>query len=50
MVTEFAHHITINPLVFGLDGAIAFAIGLLIISYHTVKTARLNPVDSLKNE
>ena len=47
---NFAYHIRINPLIFGLSGVIAFAIGLLTISYHTVRTARINPVDSLKNE
>ena len=47
---NFAYHVSINPLIFGLSGGIAISIGLLTISYHTVKTARVNPADILKNE
>lgn len=47
---EFAYRVTINPLLFMLGGLIALAIALLTISYHTVRSARRNPVDSLRYE
>lgn len=46
----FAYRITINPLLFVLGGVIALAIALATISYHTVRSARSNPVDSLRYE
>lgn len=47
---NFAYRIDINPLVFVLGGAIALVIALLTISYHTLRSARANPVDSLRYE
>ncbi len=47
---SFAYRITINPLLFFLGGVIAVTIALLTISYHTVRSARNNPVDSLRYE
>jgi putative ABC transport system permease protein len=47
---SFAYRITINPLLFLLGGLIAVAIALATISYHTVRSARTNPVDSLRYE
>ena len=46
----FAYRITINPLLFVFGGIIALAIALATISYHTVRSARSNPVDSLRYE
>jgi putative ABC transport system permease protein len=46
----FAYRVTINPLLFMLGGIIALSIALLTISYHTVRSARKNPVDSLRYE
>jgi putative ABC transport system permease protein len=46
----FAYRIGINPLLFFVGGFIAMAIALLTISYHTVRSARANPVDSLRYE
>ena len=46
----FAYRVTINPLLFLLGGFVAVSIALLTISYHTVKSARNNPVDSLRYE
>jgi putative ABC transport system permease protein len=46
----FAYRITINPLLFLLGGFLALAVALLTISYHTIRSARTNPVDSLKYE
>jgi len=46
----FAYRISINPLLFVLGGVVALTIALLTISYHTVRSARSNPVDSLRYE
>ena len=46
----FAYRISINPLLFVLGGVIALTIALLTIGYHTVRSARSNPVDSLRYE
>ncbi len=47
---SFAYRITINPLLFILGGIITFAIALLTIGYHTLRSARMNPVNSLRCE
>lgn len=47
---NFAYRIGINPLLFLLGGAIAMAIALLTISYHTLRSARANPVQALRYE
>ena len=47
---NFAFRISINPLVFLLGGILALAIALLTISYHTVRSARANPVNALRYE
>jgi len=47
---EFAFRISINPLMFLLSGVIALAIALATISYHTIKSARANPVKALRYE
>lgn len=46
----FAYRIGINPLLFIAGGLVALAIALLTISYHTVRSARANPVESLRYE
>lgn len=46
----FAYRIEINPFWFLAGGLIALAIALLTISYHTIRSARSNPVDSLRYE
>ncbi len=46
----FAYRININFLVFVVGGILALAIGLLTISYHTLKSARANPVKALRYE
>lgn len=46
----FAYRININLLVFVVGGILALAIGLLTISYHALKSARANPVKSLRYE
>ncbi|HYI78616.1 MAG TPA: FtsX-like permease family protein, partial [Chryseolinea sp.] len=47
---SFAYRISINPLLFLLGGFVALIIALLTISYHTIRSARSNPVDSLRYE
>lgn len=47
---KFAYRIGINPLLFLLGGAIAMAIALLTISFHTLRSARSNPVKALRYE
>jgi putative ABC transport system permease protein len=47
---NFAFRIGINPLLFLLGGSIAMAIALATISYHTLRSARANPVKALRYE
>ncbi len=47
---QFAYRIGINPLLFLLGGAIAMSIALLTISFHTIRSARANPVKALRYE
>lgn len=46
----FAYQVDKNLWVFLLAGALAFFIALLTASYHSLKVARENPVDSLRYE
>ncbi len=45
---NFAYRIGINPLLFLLGGAMAMTIALLTICYHTLRSARANPVKALR--
>jgi len=47
---NFAFRVDVNPLVFVVSMVIAIAIALLTISYHTLRSARANPVDALRYE
>jgi putative ABC transport system permease protein len=47
---NFAFRVGINPLLFLLGGVIAMAIALMTISYHTLRSARANPVKALRYE
>lgn len=47
---NFAYRISINPLLFVAGGAIALSIALLTIGYHTIRSARANPVKALRYE
>jgi putative ABC transport system permease protein len=47
---NFAFRIAINPMIFLLGGILALAIALLTISYHTLRSARKNPVNALRYE
>jgi putative ABC transport system permease protein len=46
----FAYRIEIHPLVFILAGCIALLIAVFTISFQSVKSALMNPVNSLKSE
>ena len=47
---NFAYRVDINPLLFFVGGFIALAIALMTISYHTLRSARANPVKALRYE
>ena len=47
---NFAYRIAINPLWFLVGGLLALSIALLTISYHTLRSARANPVKALRYE
>lgn len=46
----FAYRVDINPLLFLVGGMLALAIALLTIGYHTIRSARRNPVRALRYE
>jgi len=47
---EFAYSISIEADMFLLSGVIAFTLAFLVISYHAMKVATANPVDSIRVE
>ncbi len=47
---NFAYHIDIEPQSFLTAGMIAFTIAWLTVSYHAIRAALANPVDSLRSE
>lgn len=47
---EFAYHIDISWWMFALAAFVSTAIALLTVSYQAIKTARSNPVNSLRAE
>ncbi|MGK7369509.1 MAG: ABC transporter permease, partial [Candidatus Halalkalibacterium sp. M3_1C_030] len=49
-LSDFAYRVDIGAGVFVLCALTALAIALLTVSYHSVKAATLNPVESLRNE
>jgi putative ABC transport system permease protein len=46
----FAYRIDINPVVFFVGGILSLLIALITISYHTLRSARANPVKALRYE
>jgi putative ABC transport system permease protein len=46
----FAFRVDLNPALFLAGGLVAFSIGMLTISYHTLRSARSNPVSALRYE
>jgi putative ABC transport system permease protein len=49
-LSTFAYHTNVDPYYFLLGGSMAIVLAFLTTSVHTIKTARSNPVNSLKNE
>lgn len=49
-LNNFAFRIAINPLIFLLGGVVALLIALVTLSYHTLRSARENPVKALRYE
>lgn len=49
-LNNFAYRIGINPFLFLLGGGIALVIALATISYHTLRSAKANPVKALRYE
>jgi putative ABC transport system permease protein len=47
---SFAYRVEINVLIFLLGGCIALVIALGTICYHTIRSARANPVNALRYE
>ena len=47
---NFAYRTTINPLLFIASGAIALVIAIATVSFHSIRTANLNPIKALKYE
>ncbi len=47
---NFAYRVNVAPLLFLMAAAIALAVSLFSVSFHIFKTAKANPVDSLRHE
>jgi putative ABC transport system permease protein len=47
---DFAYKVNIGPLVFLLSAGLALIVAVLTVSYHSLKAALANPVDSLRYE
>jgi putative ABC transport system permease protein len=47
---DFAYKVSIGPLVFVLSACLTLIIAVLTVSYHSLKAALANPVDSLRYE
>ena len=49
-LNDFASRIDMNIWIFLLAGLSAVVIALITVSYHTIRAALANPIDSLKSE
>ncbi len=47
---SFAYKISVGPTVFISTALISFSIAIITVSFKSIKTAKANPVDSLKSE
>lgn len=47
---NFTYRVTIHPFVFIVSGIILILVAWITLSYFTVKAAKLNPAETLKNE
>jgi len=46
----FPYRIALGWEIFALSGVLAFIAAMLIVSIHTLRAARANPVDAIRNE
>lgn len=49
-LSNFAYRIDLNGWIFGIAGAFAASVALLIVGWQSIKAATINPVKSLKSE
>ncbi|GAB3264065.1 ABC transporter permease [Larkinella harenae] len=49
-LANFAYRIELNWTIFALAGALGFLVALAAVSYHSIRTALMNPVKSLRAE
>jgi len=49
-LSDFAYRIEINPVVFLLAGGLALLVALGTVSWHSVRAALIDPVESLRSE
>lgn len=49
-LNKFAYHIEIAWWVFAATGLVAIVLAMLTVSYQSIRTARMNPVKSLRSE
>lgn len=49
-MSNFAYKMEINYLVFGVVGVLALLFAFITVTFHSLKTARMNPVNSLRSE
>jgi len=47
---NFAYKVSIGPLIFVLSAGLSLIVAVLTVSYHSLKAALANPVDSLRYE
>jgi putative ABC transport system permease protein len=47
---SFAYRVGVNPLMFLFGGVVALVIAMATISFHTIRSARANPVKALRYE
>ncbi len=47
---DYAYKVSIGPLVFGFSAGLTLVIALFTVSYHSLKAALADPVDSLRYE
>jgi putative ABC transport system permease protein len=47
---DFAYRVDINIITFALAGAAALTIAIATVSYQAIKTALINPVETIRYE
>ncbi|MEO7992092.1 MAG: ABC transporter permease [Chryseolinea sp.] len=49
-MSNFAYKTEINYMIFGVVGVLALLFAFITVTFHSLKTARMNPVNSLRSE